>query len=94
MKFSNLLTSFSAALAALDLPVDNPKFVLIDGGDCYVRTAPGKENKALGVAYEATKLPFGGVIDEDTRWLLVEYTPKGKSAVNGWVSPKYGRLTE
>ena len=88
------LAAFVASLTALDRPADNPRNVKIIGGDCYVRSAPNTSGKILGVAYEDTKLTFGGVIDEDTKWLLVEYTPKGKTAVNGWVSPKYGRLVE
>lgn len=89
------LAAYTKALAALDKPADNPKYVVIDGGNCYVRTAPNTTGKALGVAHEGDKLVFGGSIDEETRWLLVQYTPKGANTpTNGWVSPKYGRLAE
>ena len=77
------------ALAALDKPAEAPRYVIIEGGNCYVRSAPNTDGKKLGVAHRGDKLPFGGVIDEETRWLLVEY--KGQ---NGWVSGKYGRLIE
>lgn len=83
------LAACTAALAALDKPADNPKYVVIEGGNCYVRTAPNTTGKKLGVAHAGDKLVFGGSIDEETRWLLVEYNGK-----NGWVSPKYGRLTD
>ena len=89
------LAAYTKALAALDKPADNPKYVVIEGGNCYVRTAPNTTGKALGVAHEGDKLVFGGSIDEETRWLLVQYTPKGANTpTNGWVSPKYGRLAE
>lgn len=90
------LEAFDKALAELDKPVENdPRYVLIEGGNCYVRTGPSKDCKAIGVAHEGDKLPFGGVIDEKTRWLLVQYTPKGSATPeNGWVSCKYGRLVE
>ena len=83
------LAAFIKALSTLDKPVDAPKHVVIEGGNCYVRTAPNTTGKALGVAHAGDKLVFGGSIDEETRWLLVEY--KGQ---NGWVSPKYGRLAD
>lgn len=89
------LAAYTKALNALDKPVDAPKYVVIEGGNCYVRTAPNTTGKVLGVAYAGDKLVFGGSIDEETRWLLVQYTPKGEKApTNGWVSPKYGRLAE
>lgn len=81
------LAAFEKALAVLDKPVEAPKYVRIVGGNCYVRTAPNTSGKALGVAHEGDELPYGGMIDEDTKWLLVEY--KGQ---NAWVSGKYGRL--
>jgi hypothetical protein len=89
------LAEFNKALSTLDKPADNPKYVIIEGGNCYVRTAPNTTGKALGVAHAGDKLAFGGSIDEETRWLLVQYTPKGANTpTNGWVSPKYGRLVE
>ena len=87
------LTAFSAALAALDKPAEEPMKVVIEGGNCYIRSAPNTDGKKLGVAYAGEALTFGGAIDEETRWLLVQFVKKGEVApTNGWVSPKYGRL--
>lgn len=92
---ADTLAALEAALVALDKPVEAPRHVVIEGGDCYVRTAPNTDGKKLGVAHRGEVLPFGGEIDENTRWLLVQYTPKGAAVpVNGWVSGKYGRLAE
>ena len=81
------------ALAALD-NAEAARYVEITGGSCYVRDRPGKlDGKPVGeirgVAHEGAKLPFAGVIDEDSGWLEVIY----KDAP-GWVSDKYGRLVE
>lgn len=83
------LAAFEADLVALETPVVNPKTVVIEGGDCYIRKGPGTQYGILGVAKRGTQLPFGGVIDEDSKWLLVEYKNQ-----NAWVSGKYGRLME
>lgn len=89
------LAALEAAITVLDTPVEAPRYVVIEGGKCYVRTAPNTSGDKLGVAHEGDKLLFGGQIDEETRWLLVQYTPKGASApTNAWVSGKYGRLVE
>lgn len=89
------LAALEAAITVLDTPVEAPRYVVIEGGQCYVRTAPNTSGDKLGVAHEGDKLLFGGQIDEETRWLLVQYTPKGASApTNAWVSGKYGRLVE
>ena len=74
------------ALADIEKPHDNPKTVKIVGGNCYVRTAPNTDGKALGVAHDGDSLPYGGQTS-DNGWNLVEY--KGQ---NGWVSGKYSRL--
>ena len=89
------LAALELALVALDKPVEKPRYVVIEGGDCYIRLAPNTSGKAVGVAHRGEKLAFGGVIDEETRWLLIQYTRKGDTApTNAWVSGKYGRLTE
>lgn len=83
------LAKFEAALKAQEAPVNEPRYVVIEGGNCYVRTAPNTNGNKLGVAHNGDKLKFGGQIDEVTRWLLVEFNGQ-----NGWVSCKYGRLVE
>ena len=62
------------------------KTVRIEGGDCWVRTAPNTDGMKLGVAKRGTVLPYDGET-ADNGWLLVEYNGR-----NGWVSGKYGRL--
>ena len=69
------------------LPGEHPRTVRIQGGNCYVRSAPNTTTgKKLGVVYNGDELPYGGVTSDDG-WNLVEY--KGK---NGWVSGKYSVL--
>ena len=81
--------AMEAALDGQDIdPPDEPKTVLIVGGDCYVRTAPNTGGKKLGVAHEGDRLPYGGETS-DNGWNMVEY--KGQ---NGWVSGKYSRLID
>lgn len=76
-----------AALVKLDAaPEELPRWVLIMGGDCWVRSAPGTDGAKLGVARKGTKLSYGGQTSEDG-WLLVAYDNQ-----NGWVSGKYGKL--
>ena len=60
--------------------------VQICGGQCYVRTGPGKENEILGVAREGEWLDYAGDTSENG-WLKVV-----SKAGEGWVSGKYGRL--
>lgn len=78
---------FHKALVAHDKPTDTPRRVDIVGGNCYVREGPGKDYPDIGIAYNGDELPFGGVVDEDTRWIKVAYKD-----TYGWVSPKYGKL--
>lgn len=63
-----------------------PIFVVIEGGDCYIRTAPNTDGGILGVAHRGDKLPYGGAVSENG-WPMVEYNGQ-----NAWVSGKYGRL--
>lgn len=69
------------------LPGEHPRTVRIQGGNCYVRSAPNTTTgKKLGVVYNGDELPYGGVTSDDG-WNLVEY----KNG-NGWVSGKYSVL--
>lgn len=74
------------AIADMSKPHDDPKSVEIVGGNCYVRSAPDKDGKILGVVHAGDKLTYGGQTS-DNGWNLVEY--KGE---NGWVSGKYSKL--
>lgn len=74
------------ALADKDKPTSSPRYVTIEGGNCYVRTAPNTSGDKLGVAYEGDKLPYQGQT-ADNGWHLVIFKNQ-----NAWVSGKYGKL--
>lgn len=80
--------SHAAMLEALeaDEPEVEHRYVAIEGGNCYVRTAPNTDGKILGVAHRGDVLPYGGET-ADNGWLLVAYENQ-----NAWVSGKYGKL--
>lgn len=80
--------SHAAMLEALeaDEPEAEHRYVAIEGGNCYVRTAPNTDGKILGVAHRGDVLPYGGET-ADNGWLLVAYENQ-----NAWVSGKYGKL--
>ncbi len=61
--------------------------VRIEGGQCFIRSAPNTSGAILGVAKEGSELPYGGETS-DNGWLLVEYDGR-----NAWVSGVYGRLS-
>jgi len=65
---------------------EQPKKVLIHGGQCWIRTAPYGEK--IGIAKEDSEYEFAGTIDEETKWISIK-TIDGI----GWISPKYGKLT-
>ena len=72
-----------------DEPAEEPRWVEIVGGDCYVRTAPNKTNsKKLGVAHRGDKYQYQGQTTDDG-WNLIMYKNQ-----NAWVSGKYSRLVE
>lgn len=81
------LVALDAALAELDAPTVNAQSVRIEGGQCWVRSAPNTNGTKLGIVKAGTVLTYGGETSQ-TGWLLVEYDGK-----NGWVSGKYGKLT-
>ena len=77
------------ALDEQDEPAEEPRWVEIVGGNCYVRTAPNKTNsKKLGVAHRGDKYQYQGQTS-DNGWQLIAYKNQ-----NGWVSGKYSRLVE
>lgn len=72
-----------------DEPVEEPRWVEIYGGDCYIRTAPNKTNsKKLGVAHRGDKYQYQGQTSEDG-WHLIVFKNQ-----NAWVSGKYSRLVD
>jgi peptidoglycan hydrolase-like protein with peptidoglycan-binding domain len=83
--------ALKAALDAVPASADptTAKYVQIEKGKkCYIRTGPGTENKALGVAHSLDKLQYAGETAENG-WHRVKYG-------NGlaWVSGKYGKLVD
>lgn len=83
------IEALDKALDALDeKKPEVARNVHIEGGDCYIRTAPNTTGRILGVAHRGDVLAYGGETSEGG-WLLVDH--KGE---NGWVSGKYGKLTE
>lgn len=82
------IAALEKALAQIGKQPGNPMHVRIEGGACYVRSAPNTDGAKLGAVLAGTVLPFGGERSEND-WLLVDWKNK-----NGWVSGKYGRLTE
>lgn len=69
-----------------DKVISNPRKVKIVNGNCYVRSAPNKEARQLGVARKGETYDYGGVQSEDG-WHLIGYKSQ-----NGWVSGKYSKL--
>lgn len=82
------IAALKAALAAHDKPVDNPAYVVIEHGNCYVREEPYVGADIMGVALEGTKYAYEGKTSEDG-WLAISYKDR-----QGWVSGKYGRLAK
>lgn len=78
----------AALMAKIENPTiaETPLKVRIEGGDCWVRTAPNTDGDRLGTALDGDVLPYGGETAPNG-WLLVEY--KHQIA---WVSGKYGKL--
>ncbi|MBQ8111378.1 MAG: peptidoglycan-binding protein [Clostridia bacterium] len=88
------IAALDKALDALEDAKPTGQKVRIEGGNCYIRTAPNTDGKKLGVAHNGDVLPYQGETSE-AGWLLVAYVPNGEAtAVNAWVSGKYGRLIE
>ena len=66
-------------------PATGRKIVVIQGGSCWVRTAPNTSGKQLGAVTAGTQLPYGG--QSVNGWHLVDYKNR-----NGWVSGKYSKV--
>ena len=59
--------------------------VVIQGGSCWVRTAPNTSGAKLGAVTAGTQLSYGG--QSINGWHLVDYKNR-----NGWVSGKYSKV--
>lgn len=80
--------ALKAAVAAAIVTVNNPSYVEIVGGSCYVREAPAVGETIMGVALEGTKYLYNGQTS-DNGWHCISYKDR-----TGWVSGKYGRLAK
>ncbi len=80
--------SHNALMEAIeqDKPKEEGRKVRIEGGQCYVRTAPNTSGAKLGVATRGSEWEYQGQKSE-YGWLMIDY--RGKK---GWVSGKYGKL--
>lgn len=78
--------SLAALEAALDMPVDEPRRVVIAGGDCYIRDAANTSGKAVGVAKNGSTYEYGGATAENG-WRCIVY-----NGAKRWVSGKYSKL--
>lgn len=75
-------------LVKLDIPNDKPKKVMIDGGNCYVRSEPNTSGKKLGVAMDDETYEYAGEVSENG-WHKIKY-----KNTEGWVSGKYSDLVK
>ena len=66
-------------------PATGRQIVVIQGGSCWVRTAPNTNGVKLGAVTAGTQLAYGG--QSINGWHLVDYKNR-----NGWVSGKYSRV--
>lgn len=70
------------ALEALNKPVENPKRVKIEGGQCWIRSKPNVNGEKLGLAKRDSVHEYAGETAANG-WLKID---------KGWVSGKYGKL--
>ena len=80
------VAALDAALVAISLPVEDPQSVVIEGGDCYIRSEAGTNGKILGVAKRGSVHSYAGETSQ-TGWIRIRH-----GSGTGWVSGKYGRL--
>ena len=80
------VAALDAALVAISLPVEDPQSVVIEGGDCYIRSEAGTNGKILGVAKRGSVHAYAGETSQ-TGWNCIKH-----GGGIGWVSGKYGRL--
>lgn len=77
-----------AELVKIDTPAETVSKVIIDGGNCWIRTEPNTSSKQLGVAMDDEEHEWAGEVSENG-WHKIKY----KDAY-GWVSGKYSRMAE
>ena len=78
--------TYGALMKGNDAVPDNPKHVLIQGGNCYIRSEPNTGGKILGTAKNGEKLEWLGETSE-AGWQKIR-----RGDTEGYVSGKYGKL--
>ena len=72
------------ALEEINKPVENAKRVKIEGGQCWIRSAPNVNGEKLGIAKRDSVHEYAGETAANG-WLKID---------KGWVSGKYGKLVD
>jgi hypothetical protein len=80
------VAALDTALVAISLPVEDPRSVVIEGGDCYIRSEAGTNGRILGVAKRGSVHAYAGETSQ-TGWIRIKH-----GSGTGWVSGKYGRM--
>ena len=76
------------ALAKMETSKEEPKMVLIVGGNCYIRSEPNTDGKIMGVARKNSSYIYAGEI-ADNGWHKIDI-----NGSNGWISGKYSDLID
>lgn len=71
-----------------EAPVEDPKQVVIKGGQCYIRSEPNLNCKKLGVARQDSVHEYAGETTQDG-WIKIKYNDG-----TAWVSGKYAKLVK
>lgn len=79
--------TLEALLTAIEKETPAGRKVLIFGGNCYARSAPGTSSAKLGVCHDGEKYAYQG--EQHDGWNLIEY--RGE---NAWVSGKYSKVVD
>lgn len=82
------LETMQKMISGEEAPVENPKQVVIKGGQCYIRSEPNYTCKKLGVARRDSTHEYAGETTENG-WVKIKY--KDGTA---WVSGKYAKLVK
>ena len=80
------VATLEAALVDEARPVENPRKVIIEGGNCYIRSLNDTTGKILGVAKRGTELEYAGETAQNG-WHRIRHGDG-----TAWVSGKYGKL--
>lgn len=77
------------ALVALEVEAKNPSKVMIEGGNCFVRTGPSTNYDDFFVVRNGSVYPYAGETSENG-WNKIKLSTEEE----GWVSGKYSKLLD